>query len=429
MDVRSGSSPLARGLLHSHANTSSAVGIIPARAGFTAHPRPPRRPARDHPRSRGVYVAFYSTTLLGRGSSPLARGLPLVWRLTSGTIGIIPARAGFTPGPAHPPGTASDHPRSRGVYRLREGATVGEQGSSPLARGLRPPLGDGRGTLRIIPARAGFTMYAARSPRVRQDHPRSRGVYPCRCSPAGTSGGSSPLARGLLIEFRAIGRRRWIIPARAGFTRCRPLHARRPADHPRSRGVYPTRRTRTTPSPGSSPLARGLRMSHSLGEIISGIIPARAGFTTSASRTLAPYPDHPRSRGVYGTRAASASMRAGIIPARAGFTLLGSWLPAALGDHPRSRGVYTVYHADTSTLSGSSPLARGLHALLAHAAEQGGIIPARAGFTRRRPGRMGRLQDHPRSRGVYITSVAAAPDRFGSSPLARGLRCSPGERH
>ena len=50
--------------------------------------------------------------------------------------------------------------------------------------------------------------------------------------------GSSPLARGLLIDhyyYNEIGR---IIPARAGFTSLRGAAAARGADHPRSRGVY-----------------------------------------------------------------------------------------------------------------------------------------------------------------------------------------------
>ena len=55
----------------------------------------------DHPRSRGVYQDRNLRYPLGDGSSPLARGLrPLPERLAA-VLGIIPARAGFTarPGP------------------------------------------------------------------------------------------------------------------------------------------------------------------------------------------------------------------------------------------------------------------------------------------------------------------------------------------
>ena len=96
---------------------------------------------------------------------------------------IIPARAGFT--------------------AVEGGLGPGEVGSSPLARGLRPLCRH---------------MAACSS-----DHPRSRGVYRASCHETGPPAGSSPLARGLphpgLLVDELIG----IIPARAGFTRLRPL--------------------------------------------------------------------------------------------------------------------------------------------------------------------------------------------------------------
>ena len=71
-----------------------------------------------------------------------------------------------------------------------------------------------------------------------QDHPRSRGVYVTTPNPPLVALGSSPLARGLRGVRVSPGRHRWIIPARAGFTR-RCVSWWPPAwDHPRSRGVY-----------------------------------------------------------------------------------------------------------------------------------------------------------------------------------------------
>ena len=71
----------------------------------------------DHPRSRGVYAGvrdlqgadtgiiparagftmgcFFSGRVTW-GSSPLARGLPILFHASRGQIRIIPARAGFT---------------------------------------------------------------------------------------------------------------------------------------------------------------------------------------------------------------------------------------------------------------------------------------------------------------------------------------------
>ena len=75
------------------------------------------------------------------GSSPLARGLQGELLLRVEQVGIIPARAGFTP-PA-PPSQHSrrDHPRSRGVYANEEDRVKAAGGSSPLARGLLAALG------------------------------------------------------------------------------------------------------------------------------------------------------------------------------------------------------------------------------------------------------------------------------------------------
>ena len=71
-------------------------------------------------------------------------------------------------------------------------------GSSPLARGLPKYDALSEFRVRIIPARAGFTIARFRSSVRARDHPRSRGVYQC------PSSGSYTRAR--------------IIPARAGFT-------------------------------------------------------------------------------------------------------------------------------------------------------------------------------------------------------------------
>ena len=94
---------------------------------------------------------------------------------------------------------------------------------------------------------------------MREDHPRSRGVY---AEPA--------------YNFPYTG---WIIPARAGFTA--------------------TGQEEIVGRAGSSPLARGLRYEVDGRRYLTGIIPARAGFTPCAASTGTCPLDHPRSRGVY----------------------------------------------------------------------------------------------------------------------------------
>ncbi len=156
------------------------------------------------------------------------------------------------------------------------------------------------------------------------------------------------------------------------------------ADHPRSRGVYRARTVPVVASSGSSPLARGL-LGEQLGEGAGlGIIPARAGFTRHRRRD--------------GRRR---------------------------GDHPRSRGVYPITGVSDYRQRGSSPLARGLRPGVGRPGMGCRIIPARAGFTPRKPRGSARCGDHPRSRGVYYSPATPATPALGSSPLARGLLLHP----
>ena len=158
---------------------------------------------------------------MSAGSSPLARGLLLPVWIAWDVDRIIPARAGFTSAAPSPGSIRRDHPRSRGVYDNETISSCHELGSSPLARGLPD----------AAVARAGWA----------EDHPRSRGVY----IPPGVD------CSGLV----------WIIPARAGFTRAGSRRVVGAWDHPRSRGVYDHGDGRVIAAGGSSPLARGLRLS------------------------------------------------------------------------------------------------------------------------------------------------------------------------
>ena len=297
----------------------------------------------DHPRSRGVYRHSLPTEGRSGGSSPLARGLLLTSPDLVAATGIIPARAGFTAMTGLSRCGSRDHPRSRGVYRPAHPPVHGGWGSSPLARGLRRSRYSGCSVSRIIPARAGFTENSLPDGRATEDHPRSRGVYDQYGSPGFGSPGSSPLARGLRPETGHQERVARIIPARAGFTPRSRGRVQCDGDHPRSRGVYQVANALASGKRGSSPLARGL--------------PGRGS-------RLQPGP--------------------GIIPARAGFTVIASTSPRPPRDHPRSRGVYLRIGSPWYCLIGSSPLARGLHMANSISYWFARIIPARAGFTRRR---------------------------------------------
>ena len=256
--VLEGSSPLARGLQRRERWIEITWGIIPARAGFTRLTEWQSEWDRDHPRSRGVYCRRSSARWGSCGSSPLARGLPQQVAAALAARRIIPARAGFTTPTSGRTGSRSDHPRSRGVYLTTVRRLVPVIGSSPLARGLLAARWQHEDGIRIIPARAGFTAKGEREMDRR---------------------GSSPLARGLRPGEERVRRRMGIIPARAGFTCRGSLTGRRRWDHPRSRGVYVTNGPFAETVGGSSPLARGLLVGPLRELRRRRIIPARAGFT------------------------------------------------------------------------------------------------------------------------------------------------------
>ena len=238
-------------------------------------------------------------SLVLMGSSPLARGLRNEGGGRGIQSRIIPARAGFTTGQDWLHFYGKDHPRSRGVYRGDPSGVRGPTGSSPLARGLRACVLACMRVVGIIPARAGFTRRALRRIRTDRDHPRSRGVYTSRSRTLPRTAGSSPLARGLLGGRLPLVAVEGIIPARAGFTATACRRRAAAADHPRSRGVYHRPRRSPPVTGGSSPLARGLLGGGVKRDHAARIIPARAGFTRRLAASATASPDHPRSRGVY----------------------------------------------------------------------------------------------------------------------------------
>ncbi len=252
-----GSSPLARGAPARGSVGEGARGIIPARAGSTRWCGTLSSCSWDHPRSRGEHLRPARHRYLMAGSSPLARGAPASSLASSTTPRIIPARAGSTNTATEDHAGTGDHPRSRGEHSVPTGVTRMCWGSSPLARGAPIMVFDCSGRVGIIPARAGSTPFRALGGRGPGDHPRSRGEHAITARVVNPVVGSSPLARGARAVCCAVSVPEGIIPARAGSTRTSTgLH---PAarDHPRSRGEHAYLRNVGQQMGGSSPLARG----------------------------------------------------------------------------------------------------------------------------------------------------------------------------
>ena len=217
-----GSSPLARGTLHPGRTDVPRQRFIPARAGNTGAHRNLACPVPVHPRSRGEHLEYVAGPLPYHGSSPLARGTHHRPEVRLDGVRFIPARAGNTRSRRGARSPSPVHPRSRGEHTEAQRDSRDESGSSPLARGTLVDRAGRQPPLRFIPARAGNTRRRGRIAGSAAVHPRSRGEHLRReCLGAGGAG-SSPLARGTPDGMEAGGFRHRFIPARAGNTEIDP---------------------------------------------------------------------------------------------------------------------------------------------------------------------------------------------------------------
>ena len=403
-----GSSPLARGTLYDTLLRRAVFRFIPARAGNTSRTWPIGPPRAVHPRSRGEHHSPRLIRAALAGSSPLARGtLQLRPRLPP-LDRFIPARAGNTRTRWAPPAFLPVHPRSRGEHGRDLVGRLHVVGSSPLARGTQAELVPGAREVRFIPARAGNTGGVGPRRSRGTVHPRSRGEHHIRAGDAAKLIGSSPLARGTQPVDRAPVREHRFIPARAGNTL--PTRPARQAQsvHPRSRGEHWIDRAPAGSSTGSSPLARGTHGNLDSKPVVVRFIPARAGNTIFARGISSVLPVHPRSRGEHPERKRVAlpidgssplargtleepdhvGGRERFIPARAGNTIQGPLPPNRVPVHPRSRGEHAIDARRAAGLCGSSPLARGTHRPASTPPRSQRFIPARAGNTTTETGRL-----------------------------------------
>ena len=162
----------------------------------------------------------------------------------------------------------------------------------------QPPSADASALLlRIIPARAGPTHDARRTCPVSADHPRSCGANAVSSLSAMCVAGSSPLVRGQPFFRHQFEVKERIIPARAGPTIFLYIRKMGDVDHPRSCGANVVARRRYRTVIGSSPLVRGQQTFITRNLPVRRIIPARAGPTRTEPRLLQGASDHPRSCG------------------------------------------------------------------------------------------------------------------------------------
>ena len=198
-----GSSPLARGTRRGCRQHLTRSGLIPARAGNTMFPAWINLTAGAHPRSRGEHVWVVRFPVVPLGSSPLARGTRCEDQVGVGGLGLIPARAGNTATGWCGRECRRAHPRSRGEHSKFLASSVMLRGSSPLARGTRAEEEAGTFSRGLIPARAGNTCCQCGWVVFLGAHPRSRGEHVILLRSAVSLGWLIPARAGNTVQLPA----------------------------------------------------------------------------------------------------------------------------------------------------------------------------------------------------------------------------------
>ncbi len=212
--------------------------------------------------------------------------------------------------------------------------------------------------------------------------------------------------------------------------------------HPRSCGADPHSRSASQSAAGSSPLVRGGRCRYERLVLPRGLIPARAGRTPCWYTVTTRESAHPRSCGAdpsqtglrVAARGSSPLVRGGLstpfpwwvprglIPARAGRTRRHPPRDHTRSAHPRSCGADVVDDLGRRGVQGSSPLVRGGPPEALDHRAAAGLIPARAGRTTQRDQAWAERKAHPRSCGADLAGISPSTLSRGSSPLVRGGR-------
>ena len=196
---------------------------------------------------------------MDRGSSPRARGTPLLQGIGFRYRRFIPACAGNTAAFFVAAGFTTVHPRVRGEHGSRGPSPVANRGSSPRARGT-PMSGQVVSLNQTV-------------------HPRVRGEHLPVLNVMQVTGGSSPRARGTLTSRPVLPVCTRFIPACAGNTTAIVHAGVEQAVHPRVRGEHLCSARPSLRANGSSPRARGTRIPGSKTPDACRFIPACAGNT------------------------------------------------------------------------------------------------------------------------------------------------------
>ncbi len=197
---RSGLSPLARGTPTLHFVDPPYLRFIPAGAGNTQQLEQYVQTGKVYPRWRGEHRACASAFSRSSGLSPLARGTPCRQRSGDKRKRFIPAGAGNTAGGRYYSRINAVYPRWRGEHISVLRRISARNGLSPLARGTPSSSCLTCSSLRFIPAGAGNTPCALKTPCRLSVYPRWRGEHQPNILIHAALCGLSPLARGTRIK-------------------------------------------------------------------------------------------------------------------------------------------------------------------------------------------------------------------------------------
>ena len=213
-----GSSPQARGTPAGGIFDSHGRRFIPAGAGNTPPVLPELVPLPVHPRRRGEHNGFHVALSILSGSSPQARGTRAAQSPAPDLSRFIPAGAGNTPVSVALMMAVPVHPRRRGEHIVMTEGRIVSRGSSPQARGTPGRNRHRKIYNRFIPAGAGNTSLYIAPSITAAVHPRRRGEHNLVFVVDVAHDGSSPQARGTLLQGANLDGARRFIPAGAGNT-------------------------------------------------------------------------------------------------------------------------------------------------------------------------------------------------------------------
>ena len=224
--------------------------------------------------------------------------------------------------------------------------------------------------------------------------------------------------------------------------------ARLPGDHSQVGWLPPSYALYHYVENDSSPLTQRKLRQTGLFPSFRGLIPARAGKTSTRYRPLGVGTAHPHAGGENkdgvidrlsiggssprGRGKLLADGRAGpcdrLIPARAGKTSAHSRMSRPSRAHPRSGGENMTKLTGFAAAPGSSPRGRGKPDVAVFLLEAVRLIPARAGKTESRGDLDACLGAHPRAGGENHIRRCSRSPAAGSSPRGRGKRTGNGIR-